>query len=282
MGPISPRAERPGPAPRRTPGTADRTRARGGDGRGQPTDTTADADHGGGHVRRSRWRRAGRAPVARGVPATGPAPRRVPAAAPPAPPAPTPRRRSRSPSPARAASPASTTRWSCRPTATCRSPAGAARAPARSSRRSSRRSCGRSAGSPGAGWRPPAARPGTPTTWSCSSGAAPAGGPARLDDPGLARLEQPLSRPGGRHLGPDAGARAAATRPDRCRTPARTHTTAPTPRGRRCRGARVGQPVVTEVSSTTKLVCSEASSVIRNFTVTVLPLYAVRSNDFCA
>ena len=46
-------------------------------------------------------------------------------------------------------------------------------------------------------------------------------------------------------------------------------------------GPASGQLLLTDVSSTTKLVWSEESSTIRNFTVIVLPLYADRSNVFC-
>ena len=41
-----------------------------------------------------------------------------------------------------------------------------------------------------------------------------------------------------------------------------------------------GQKLV-DTSSMTKLVCSEESSVAANFRVIVVPLYAVRSIDFC-
>ena len=46
------------------------------------------------------------------------------------------------------------------------------------------------------------------------------------------------------------------------------------------RELRVIQLAVSEVSSMTKLVCREESSWPTNFTVTVLPLYAVRLNVF--
>ncbi len=43
----------------------------------------------------------------------------------------------------------------------------------------------------------------------------------------------------------------------------------------------VGQDTMSAVSSTTKLVWSEASSVVRNLTETVFPLYDDTSSVFC-
>lgn len=61
------------------------------------------------------------------------------------------------------------------------------------------------------------------------------------------------------------GDTARARQPIGCRAP---------PAGR-------GQPVWMEVSSITKLVCSEASSVPVNLSVTLLPAYADRSKVRC-
>ena len=109
-------------------------------------------------------------------------------------------------------------------------------------------------------------------------------GAAGRPRPGAA--EAAAERPGGRLLGPDAGARAV--RPDlTAAAPLPAHDDSADPAGPAlswCLPPSAGpsQPAVTEVSSTTKLVCSEASSFIRYFSVMVLPLYAESENDFCA
>ena len=145
--------------------------------------------------------------------------------------------------------------------------------------RSSRTSAGRGRGSVGP---PDPLAYGTlkhSDEWPCWSGATPCRGPARLDDPWPGRAPAAAERPGRRHLGREPCTRSCAPGLSLPRRTAAIHDSSADPRngggggeGRRRRRRGCGVSLVSDVSSTTKLVCSEESSFIRNLTVTVLPL----------